>query len=138
MDMEKIILGSIAVILVGIILVLLTLNISAAAKKSGFTQLYLIGDNPKTISPNQNYRFSFGIHNMENKRVTYNYAVYLQSEKIDQGQVTLNHNQTTVITKSFAVTNQALAFNSLDNISIPVSVQLINKGQEVHFWVDIR
>jgi len=132
MNLEKIIPTVTIIILILIITVLLIFNIIPTEKKSGFTELFFVNDLPKTIKINERYDFSFAIHNLEKKKMTYDYAVYLESKKIDQSHITLNHDDTTTITQSFIVKDK------LENTSIPISVQLLNKNQEIHFWVNLK
>lgn len=132
MNLEKSIPTVTIIILILIITVLLIFNITAADNKSGFTELYFINDLPKTIKINERYDFSFAIHNLEHKKMTYNYAIYYNKKKIDQGYVNLNHDETTTITRSF------IAKKKLENPLIPISVQLLNTNQEIHFWVNLK
>lgn len=132
MNLEKIIPTTAIIILISVIIFLLIFIIIPTENKSGFTELYFINDLPKTIKMNETYDLFFAIHNLEDKKMTYNYAVYLQSKKIDQGYVSLNHDETTIINQSFIVKNK------LENISIPVSVRLLNKNQEIHFWAHLK
>ena len=116
-------------ILLLIISVLVVFNI-IAEKKPGFTELYF-SDIPKTIKINENANFSFGIHNLENKKMDYSYEIYARTNKIDEGNVILNHDETKIITKSFRV-------NKAKESSIPISVKLLDKDQEIHFWVNVK
>ena len=117
-------------ILVFIISVLVVFNITKE-NKHGFTELYFTDELPKTIKINENVNFSFGIHNLENKRMDYSYEVYARTNKIDEGSLSLNHDETKIITKSFIV-------EKVKESSMPISVKLLNKDQEIHFWVDVK
>lgn len=130
MDLRDIFFTLVLIGLITIITVLVIFNTIVAKNKSGFTELYLVGDPPKTIKTNEEYKFSFAIHNLENKEMAYNYTVYITPEKIKEGHVTLNHTQTAIIRPSFIIEKP--------EASIPISVQLINKNQEIHFWVDVE
>ena len=132
MNLEKIFSNVTIIILILLITILVILNITAKDKKNGFTELYFINDLPKIIKINEKYNFSFAIHNLEKKYVNYYYVIYVQSKKIDQGYINLNYNKIAIINQSFIIKNK------LENNSIPVSVQLLNKNQEIHFWVNIK
>ena len=129
MDFRRFLLDGILIILILIIIILIIFNIVLSKNKTGFTELYFIGDLPKTVEINKTYSFSFGIHNFEYKITSYNYELYLQSKKIGQGQVFLEHNEIAVVNQSFIVRNK-----TADNPTL-VSVRLLNKEQEIHFWV---
>ena len=117
-------------ILILIIAVLAIFNIFAE-DKAGFTELYFVDDLPKTINMYEKYHFSFGIHNLENEDMVYNYVIYFGNKKINQAYISLEHNKTSVINQGFIVKSE------IEN-STKVSVQLLNKDQEIHFWVDLK
>ena len=209
MNLKKIIPTIAIIILISVIIFLLIFIIIPTQNKSGFTEFFFFGDLPKIIQMNEEYDFSFAIHNLEDKNMIYNYSVYLHSNKIGQGYISLDHDETAVINQSFivknkssfselyselyfinnllktieinetydlffaihdfedknmsynysiclisdkldegyvcldrgesAVINQSLVSeNILENISIPVSVRLLNKNQEIHFWALLK
>lgn len=128
MDWRDIFFALVIIVLISIIAALAAFDIIAAKNKSGFTELYFVGNLPKAIKANEEYKFSFAIRNLENKEMAYNYAVHITPDKIKEGYVILNHTQTAIIRPSFIVEKP--------EASIPISVQLINKNQEIHFWVN--
>lgn len=137
MNLKKII-PTLAIIgLIAIIVILLIFNLSPKQNKSGFTELYFVGDLPKTVKTNEQYNFSFAIHNLEERMMIYNCIIYLNSTKVSQDYVFLDPDDIIVINHSFKV-EKAQENLSLENISIPVSVQLLNKRQEIHFWALIK
>ena len=209
MNLNKIMPAIVIIILLSIIITLLLFNIVSKQNKSGFTELYFIGDLPKIIEMNEEYDFSFAIHNLEGKDMYYNYSIYLYSNEIATGYVFLDHDETAITDHSFVVKNktsfnelynelyfikdflktiemnepydlfyriQAIDDNSitynfsicllsdeldegykcldrdestvinqsllaeirLENVSIPVSVRLMNQSQEIHFWALLK
>ena len=123
--------------LVAIIVILLFFNISSKQKKSGFTELYFTSDLPKTINTGEQYTFSFAIRNLEDKKMIYNCIVYFNESKLSQDYVFLDPGQTTVINQSFILGNVSQNLSAV-NISVPISVQLLNKRQEIHFWALLK
>jgi len=83
---------------------------------------------PKKIELNKNYSFTFIIHNVENKDSIYFYEVYLESEPIKKGNITLKHDEKATIYCDFVVKEQPQKNPFL------ISVRL-GKEQEIHFWV---
>ena len=83
-------------------------------------------------NPNTNlYQFSFTIHNLENKDMFYNYEIYSfehEQAVIDQGRVFIKNNQSKTITENFTLPS--------DSSRTKVTVNLINKKQQISFWVE--
>lgn len=129
MNLEKILAAMMVAILFAIIIFLAMFNIYTPSESQGFTELYLTGNHPSDVTAGSSYDFSFGIHNLENKKVVYTYAVLSHSEAIGQGYITLDHDETSIITQRFSVDNE-----TTDNETI-ISVSLVNKDQEVHFRI---
>jgi|SRR5579871_547997 len=100
-----------------------------------FTELYL-NDNPslpQQVSSYRLYAFSFTIHNLEGKTINYPYEVYLassgQKSSIDKKTVTLPNSKSVTI-------NELFSFNSGSaSGSAEIVVNLLNKNQQVDFWV---
>ena len=113
MDLNKIMPIAIIIFLLSIIITLLIFN-TITDDKSGFTELYFTGDLPKIIEMNQEYDFSFVIHNLEDKSRYYDYSIYLYSNEIAKGYVFLNHDETGVIDQSFIVKNKT-SFSEIYN-----------------------
>lgn len=78
------------------------------------------------------YTFRFTIHNMENKPVEYSYNVTEQSgqvnEVINTGAVNVKDNELKTLENTFTL--------SSGSAKTKISVNLINKNQEIHFWVN--
>jgi hypothetical protein len=130
MELRKAILPIVITILLFIIIILALVNILAATKP-GFTELYFVDELPKTVLPDQEYQFSFAIHNLENKRTTYNYVVNVKSQIIKEGTLTLNRGDTAIVSPRFIVQTRL-------KTQILFSVRLTGKDQEIHFWADIK
>jgi len=128
MDFEKNILFVFIVLLIVLISALI-LFIDSEDVKAGFTELYFVNGLPKTIEMNKEYSFSFGVHNFEEKKMDYDYAIYSQSKQIGQGTVTLYPDEAIVISQGFTENRSG---------TIPISVKLLNKNQEIHFWTIIK
>jgi len=112
------------------VIILVLLNVFTPANKIDFNELYFTGDLPKIVRLNEESKFSFAIHNLGNSKMTYDYEVYLQSGKINEGNLALDPDGTAVITPVFVIKDKT------DNVSI--SVRLLDKSQEIHFWVDLE
>ena len=127
MDFRRILLDGAILVLIGIIIVLVIFNVVLSKSKTGFTELYFVGDLPETVDANKTYSFSFAIHNLEYKTTNYEYEIYSDSQRINKGQIILGHNETNSIIQNFAVKSKPIN-------STKISVNLINKNQEIHFW----
>lgn len=101
-------------------------------KPEKFTELYF--DNhqqlPSIIKEDKEYTFRFVTHNLEHETLKYDYEVKIASESsklLDKGSFILKHNQSKVIKEKLSL-----------HTSIPktkIEVNLINKGQKIHFWI---
>ncbi len=100
----------------------------ALPEEKGFTELYLVGEPERSISPGGEYTFLFWVHNLENRDMVYGYEVYLGGEIEDSGKITLANGESTVITSRFEV-DESIASGNL-----PISVKLPGTGQEIKFW----
>ena len=78
------------------------------------------------------YAFRFTIHNMENKTMDYSYNVTQQSgstnEIIRTGSLSLQNNELKTLESTFTLASGSARTR--------ISVNLINKNQEIHFWVN--
>ena len=131
MDFKDIITGAVISILILIVISLAVFNVIVARYMSGFSELFFVGDLPKEIEVNKEYKFAFGIRNLENKETAYNYVVNIQPDKTKEGYIILNHSQATTIQPRFVVDTKAES-------PLPISVQLLNRDQEIRFWVDVK
>jgi hypothetical protein len=121
-----------------------TIALATTREPETFTELYfenhtelpLLIASPNEFTwyknPNTNlYQFSFTIHNLENKDMVYKYEVYSFEDEqiiIDQGNVLIKNNQSKTITENFTLPSDALRTK--------VTVNLINKNQQISFWVE--
>jgi len=108
--------------------------LATTVKPETFTELYFENHLtlPSVIKPNQPYYFEFTIHNVENKDMTYPYAVYLQAGSvklpINRNTVTIKNNQYKTIHESFSVNAPVT--------KCEIVVNLLNKNQQIDFWIE--
>jgi len=121
----------IAIVTLLLIIAILVLYTSNVEENDGFTELYFLDDIPKSVEVNKEYDFSFAIHNLENKDMFYQYIIFLESNELSQETVSLSHDATEIINQKFSV-------NSPLGDEMQISVQLLNKNQEIHFKVKIK
>ena len=101
--------------------------------KESFTELYFEDHQnlPKDINVNENNFFAFTIHNMENQEFTYSFKVTEEySDKVvlvGENSVTLQDDQIATIPIFFTIND--------DFETAKIKVELLNKEQEIHFWV---
>jgi hypothetical protein len=104
------------------------------ANPENFTELYFVDHQllPRQIEIGEKYGFSFKVRNLENKTLDYHYEIYLTDKitrkMLKKGEFSLINGQETSI---------PVDFETPDNTGeMQVSVFLVNKRQEVSFWVD--
>ncbi|HSW89039.1 MAG TPA: hypothetical protein VLG12_07795 [Candidatus Saccharimonadales bacterium] len=103
-------------------------------KHESFTELYFENHEklPFEILPQQNYSFSFTIHNQEYKNMMYSYAAYLltnnQKISLKKEKVFLHQNQKQTISVQFS-TSSALPRSK-------VIVNLPEENQAIDFWIN--
>lgn len=135
--------GSLILILIGgsLILELIpslreTIILATTVKPETFTELYFEDhlSLPSEIYIFKNYQFKFTIHNLENQDMEYPYEVYfdMNGEKqfIEQSSVFIKNSKYRTISEEFTFTLQDLPTERLK-----VVVNLINKNQQIHFWM---
>lgn len=138
MKKENSIFGFITLILLIFILGLILFSILSLKKQAGFTELYFVGNISKEAHSGYEYPFSFAIHNLENSDMGYDYSVYVNSSIInnssiiDTGYSIVEQGEIDIINEIF------LAEDKYANSSVVVSVKLLSKNQEIHFWVDVK
>lgn len=107
---------------------------ATTVKPETFTELYFDQQLsiPSVVKPNQPYYFKFTIHNLENKKMTYPYEVYLQAGSvklpIDRNTVTIENNQYKTIREGFSV--------NAPIVKSDIVVNLSNKNQQIDYWVE--
>jgi hypothetical protein len=106
--------------------------LATTVKPETFTELYFEDHSslPKIVTRHQEYSFVFTVHNVENKEVEYPYEVYIQRDDqkiiLDQGDLTLKDNEYKSINENFG---------PLKNLNLKIVVELINKNQNISFWM---
>ncbi|MDO8741964.1 MAG: DUF1616 domain-containing protein [bacterium] len=97
-----------------------------------FTELFLNNhlDLPKQVEKGQTVQFSFTIHNLEGKTMTYPYVVYLKTDggyriPIARNSVTLAHKESRLIKESYTFKNPKQ--------KVTVFIELSGMSQNLHF-----
>lgn len=100
-----------------------------------FTELYFENHTtlPNSITRGELYHFSFTLHNLEYQTTTYPYKIYIQRDTaivpLEEGSVTLNHD-------SYKTIN--IEFGPLKNLRSMIVVDLVNKKQQIDFWMEAK
>jgi uncharacterized membrane protein len=124
--------SAIAIIFLLVTAIVLALLNLTAPPKPGFTELYFTGELPKTVQAGEEQGFTFAIHNLENQDMIYAYGIYLGPDLLKQDSISLKSGFTAAVSASFTIDEIP------DNSTIPVSVKLIGKDQEIDFWVSVE
>lgn len=99
-----------------------------------FTELYFTDhlNLPKEIELETPYSFEFSVHNQEHQDFTYTYEVTTNNQEstqvIVEGLFFLEHNEKKTIPVTFQI--------SPPFERIKITVNLVNKNQPIHFWVE--
>jgi len=109
------------------------LILATTVKPETFTELYfekhLSLPNKVTLFKENN--FNFTIHNLENKDMEYPYEVYIdvngEKQMINKSSVLIKNNEYKIISEDFTIT--------IPMQRVKVVVNLINKNQQIHFWM---
>jgi len=108
-------------------------------KPEAFTELYFEDhlSLPNKVALFKENNFKFTIHNLENKDMKHLYEVYidLSGEKlmIDNSSVLLKNNDYKTITEVFTIMIPIAEIFQLQKVK--VIVNLIDKNQQIHFWM---
>ena len=108
--------------------------LATTVKPETFTELYFENhlSLPSTIIYGEDNKFKFTLHNLENKDMNYTYEVYinLNGEKqiIDQSSVFVKSGEYKTIDEDFTI--------SLPTARVEVIANLINKNQQIDFWIE--
>lgn len=106
--------------------------LATTKKPETFTELYFEDHTnlPKTIKLYEFYSFDFTVHSLEYKDTDYSYIVYLQRENqkiiLDQGKFNLKNNEYKSIKEDFG---------PLKHLRAKIVVELVNKNQQIAFWI---
>ena len=98
-----------------------------------YTELYFTDhlSLPKHLEPETQYEFEFSVHNLEYKDFTYIYEVTATDEK---GEIILD-GRSQLLLKHDETGNVDVAFQTPESFErIKISVNLVDKGQMIHFW----
>ena len=109
------------------------LILATTVKPETFTELYfedhLSLPNKVTLFKENNFKFT--IHNLENKDMEYPYEVYIDAKRgkqmIDKSSVLIKNNEYKTISEDFTIT--------IPTQRVKVVLNLINKNQQIHFWM---
>jgi uncharacterized protein (DUF58 family) len=124
--------SAIAIIFLAVaVIVLAVLNLTAPPA-AGFTELYFTGELPKTAHVGEEQSFTFALHNLENQDMLYTYGIFLGPVLLKQDSVSLRQGFTASVSERFTIDEIP------ENSTIPVSVRLIGKAQEIDFWVMVE
>lgn len=99
-----------------------------------FTELYFEDHQelPKSLIGTDEAKFKFTVHNLEYKPYTYNYEVESisteSSKLLDSGTFTLEHD-------AFKTVSEIVSANEA-TIESKININLKNKNQSIHFWVN--
>ena len=109
------------------------LILATTVKPETFTELYLEDhlSLPNKVTLFKENNFKFTIHNLENKDMEYPYEVYIdvnrEKQMIDKSSVLIKNNECKTITEDFTI--------RVPIQRVKVVINLINKNQQIHFWM---
>lgn len=107
---------------------------SLSKKPERFTELYFTDhlNLPKKIKLGTPYSFEFTIHNLEYQDFTYHYELTAEIDEkkavLGEGQFLLKHDEIKTLPLDFRI------FKSFKRAKI--TLNLVNKNQPIHFWVE--
>lgn len=107
--------------------------LATTIKPETFTELYFENHTtlPKIIKSREMYKFTFTVHNLENKDMAYPYVVYIRNGDIKtvlgQGTLYLKNNELQSVVETMEMINVSRK---------EVVVELTDKQQIISFWVD--
>lgn len=110
------------------------ITLATTVKPETFTELYFENHTklPSKIELSHLYTFAFTLHNLEYKDMDYPYEVYIEVEGkkqyLDQRTVSIKKNRYKTINENFTFT--------LPKGRVKVVVNLINKNQQIDFWIE--
>jgi hypothetical protein len=108
--------------------------LATTVKPETFTELYFEDhlSLPSKITYNRENKFKFTIHNLENKDMNYPYEVYIDvnggKQVIDKKSIFIKNNESKTIDEDFTLV--------LTIERVEVTVNLINKNQQIDFWME--
>ena len=108
--------------------------LATTVKPETFTELYFEDhlSLPDEVTLFKENNFKFTIHNLENEDMEYPYEVYIdvnrEKNMIDKSSVLIENNEYKTITEDFTIT--------VPMQRAKVVINLINKNQQIHFWME--
>jgi len=109
------------------------ITLATTVKPETFTELYFEDHTnlPKDTVLYEEKKFKFTVHNLEYKTMAYPYEVYIdfagEKQMIDEGSVTLKQDQFKTIEENYTLTYPTQR--------VKIVVNLINKNQQITFWI---
>lgn len=109
------------------------LILATTVKPETFTELYFEDhlSLPNKVTLFKENSFKFTIHNLENKDMIYIYEVYIdvnrEKQMIDKSSVLIKNNEYKTISENFTIT--------IPTQRVKAVIDLINKNQQIHFWM---
>jgi len=107
--------------------------LATTVKPEKFTELYFedYSNLPKKIKLGEEQSFKFTIHNLENKDINYSYEVYIdvngEKQIIGTNSIFIKNKEFKTIVEDFTLTPPTA--------KVEVIVNLINKDQQIDFWM---
>ena len=109
------------------------LVLATQVKKESFTELYFENyqETSENIPPLEPYTFSFTVHNLENQDMSYPYEVFIDSNGKKQILI-----KDTVFVKNSEFKTISVTFSVPPVVGrFAVTVMLLNKNQQLNFWL---
>ena len=103
-------------------------------KPEPLTELYFEDHTklPKAIVSEKEYQFGFVVHNLEYKDFIYDYSVIAEASKsatiLAKGSFSLKHDEYKTVSEKFSISDE--------DLKTKIIVNLDNKKQGIHFWVN--
>jgi hypothetical protein len=122
---------------IGIVIVIITLVV-ARPPREYFTELYFKNHTnlPKYINPQQYYNYTFVVHNVEKSTFTYQMRLSTELTLANKSTITSDEYFTNLTVAQGAIVEQPVSFVIKNPFhKAKVTSQVLNKNQEVHFWV---
>lgn len=112
-------------------------TLATTKKPETFTELYFQNHTglPSRVIPNQEYSFAFTIHNVEYQDMDYPYEIYIEQNGEKQH---LAKSSVSVKDREFMTIQQGFVLNKPFATRAKVVINLINKNQSIHFWIEQR
>ena len=113
-----------------------TISLATTARPERLTELYFENHHllPDVIRQNEEINFEFTICNFEGEDLEYIYEVFMlwQNQKniIDSDSIFIRKNESKTVIQKYLLDELLVG-------KIKVAVDLINKNQQIHFWVDM-